>query len=58
MATDKKEKARKPQLNLALDAEEKELVEKVAKARGVSVSALVRLLAFDEARRLGIDFSA
>lgn len=47
-------KPRRPQVNLALEAEEKELMEKVAKARGLSVSALVRMLTIDEARRLGI----
>lgn len=47
-------KSRKPQLNVALEAAEKKLVEDVAKARGVTVSSLVRMLAFDEARRLGI----
>ncbi|WP_400190687.1 hypothetical protein [Hymenobacter sp. B81] len=46
--------ARKPQLNIALEQEEKDLVEAVAKARGVTVSSLIRLLAFDEARRLGM----
>ena len=45
---------RKPQLNVALEADEKELVEKVAAARGVTVSSLIRMLAYDEARRLGI----
>ena len=49
------EKARKPQVNLSLEASEKELFETVAKARGnIGVSALLRLLVVDEARRLGI----
>lgn len=48
-------KARKPQVNLSLEATEKELFETVAKARGnIGVSALLRLLVVDEARRLGI----
>lgn len=47
--------ARKPQVNLSLEAWEKDLFETVAKARGnVGVSALLRLLVVDEARRLGI----
>jgi len=45
---------RKPQVSIAVETGEKELMEKVAKQRGVSVSALVRLLVLDEARRLGI----
>lgn len=53
-APDTTGKSRKPQLNVALEAAEKKLVEDVAKARGVTVSSLVRMLAFDEARRLGI----
>lgn len=46
--------ARKPQITVALEADEKALIERVAAARGISVSALVKLLCFDEARRLGI----
>jgi len=47
--------ARKPQVNLQLEAWEKKLFEDVAVARGnVGVSALLRLLVVDEARRLGI----
>ncbi|RSK46108.1 hypothetical protein [Hymenobacter perfusus] len=53
-APDTTGKSRKPQLNIALEAAEKKLVEDVAKARGVTVSSLVRMLAFDEARRLKI----
>lgn len=45
---------RKPQITVALDSEEKKLIERVATVRGVSVSALLKLLAFDEARRLNI----
>ncbi|HEX8350730.1 MAG TPA: hypothetical protein VF598_12275 [Hymenobacter sp.] len=47
-------KPRRPQINLALEAHEKEFIDKVAKLRGVTVSALVRLLAYDEGRRLGL----
>jgi hypothetical protein len=54
-STDSSKPARKPQVNLQLEAEEKELFEKVAKAKGnVGVSALLRLLVVEEARRLGI----
>lgn len=51
-----KEKApRKPQMNISAKAEEIALTERVADKRGVSVSALVRLLVLDEARRLGVE---
>jgi hypothetical protein len=47
--------ARKPQVNLQLREDEKTLFLKVAKAKGnVGVSALLRLLVAEEARRLGI----
>jgi len=45
---------RPPQLNIKVSAEEKEMADKVAKARGLNTSGLVRLLIWDEARRLGI----
>jgi antitoxin component of RelBE/YafQ-DinJ toxin-antitoxin module len=45
---------RPPQLNIKVSEEEKEMAEKVAKARGLNTSGLVRLLLWDEARRLGI----
>lgn len=45
---------RKPQINLAFEAEEKALIEKVAKERGLNVTGLIRLLVRDEARRLSI----
>ena len=47
--------ARKPQMNITVKPEERELIERVAARRGLSVSALVRLLTLDEARRLGIE---
>lgn len=50
--------ARKPQLNITVKSEERELIERVAEMRGLSVSALVRLLTLDEARRLGISTPA
>jgi hypothetical protein len=50
----KADKPRKPQLNLALEAEDKEFIEKVAKARRLTVTGLVRMLVFDEGRRLGL----
>jgi len=46
---------RKPQVSLALDPEDKEFIEQVAKARGLSMTALLRTLAYDEGRRLGIE---
>lgn len=49
---------RSPQINIKLSSEEKDLFQKVAKARGLKISSLARSLMHDEARRLGIDFSA
>lgn len=46
---------RKPQITVAVEASEKALIERVASKRGISVSALLKLLAFDEARRLGVE---
>ena len=46
---------RKPQVSLALDPEDKEFIEQVAKARGLSMTALLRTLAYDEGLRLGIE---
>jgi hypothetical protein len=54
MKTDNVGKPRKPQLNLALEAEDKDFIEKVAKARRLTVTGLVRMLVFDEGRRLGM----
>lgn len=42
------------QLNIKANDDEKKLLEKVAKTRGLNSSALVRMLVADEARRLGI----
>jgi uncharacterized protein (DUF1778 family) len=48
------EKPRKPQINVEVTTEEKTLIEKVAAARGLKASTLLRTLALDEARRLAI----
>lgn len=45
---------RERQLNIKANDSEKALLEKVAQSRGLSSSALVRMLVADEARRLGI----
>lgn len=45
---------RSPQINIKLSIDEKALFQKVAKTRGLKVSALARLLMHDEARRLGV----
>jgi hypothetical protein len=51
----KQPSTRKPQVNLGLSEEEKEVFEQVALARGnIGISALIRSLVADEARRLGI----
>jgi hypothetical protein len=47
-------KLRKPQIGVEVTAEEKSLIEKVAKARGMRAATLLRTLALEEARRLKI----
>jgi hypothetical protein len=47
-------KTRKPLLSIEVEPDEKTLFQRVAKTRGLKVSALARLLMHDEARRLGI----
>lgn len=47
-------KPRKPLLSIEVEADEKNLFQKVAKARRLTLSALTRVLLHDEARRLGI----
>jgi hypothetical protein len=47
-------KPRKPQINVEVTLEEKQLFEEVANARGVKTATLLKMLAHDEARRLGI----
>jgi hypothetical protein len=47
-------KARKPQIGVEVTAEEKATIERVAKAKGMRAATLLRTLALDEARRLGI----
>jgi hypothetical protein len=51
---DKSKATRERQLNIKANDDEKALLEKVAKTRGLSSSGLVRMLVADEARRLGI----
>jgi uncharacterized protein (DUF1778 family) len=51
---EKPTKARKPQINVEATADEKALIERVAAARGMKAATLLRTLALDEARRLGI----
>lgn len=53
--SDKPKPARRPQINITATAEEAALFERVAKKRGMKVSAMLRSLAFDEARRLGVE---
>jgi len=47
-------KPRKPQINVEVTSEEKTIIEKVAKAKGMKAATLLRTLALDEARRLSI----
>jgi antitoxin component of RelBE/YafQ-DinJ toxin-antitoxin module len=54
MKKEKAERTGKKQIALEVSADEKDLAEKVAKERGLGLSALIRLLIKDEARRLGI----
>lgn len=50
--------SRRPLLSVECDSEaQREYFGRIAKARGVSVAALVRLLLLDEGRRLGINAS-
>jgi len=56
MKADKK--PRKPQIGIEVEAGEKELIEAVAAARGLKVATLLKMLAYDEARRLGIPLPA
>jgi hypothetical protein len=51
---DKPKATRERQLNIKANDDEKALLEKVAKTRGLSSSGLIRMLVADEARRLGI----
>jgi hypothetical protein len=51
MENDKK--ARKPQIGVEVMPEEKAMIEKVAKAKGMKAATLLRTLALDEARRMG-----
>lgn len=51
---EKQLKPRKPQINVEATADEKALIERVAAARGMKAATLLRTLALDEARRLGI----
>ena len=52
MKAEKTDKPRKPQLSLALDTGDKAFIEKIAKARHLSVTELIQTLVFDEGRRL------
>lgn len=54
MKEDKQARARKPQIGVEVTPEEKAVIEKVAKTRGLGAATLLRTLALDEARRLGI----
>ncbi|MFD1874320.1 plasmid mobilization protein [Hymenobacter bucti] len=47
-------KLRKPQIGVEVTPEEKALIEKVAKERGMRAATLLRTLALEEARRLRI----
>jgi hypothetical protein len=48
------DKSRKPQINVAVSEQEKDLFEQIAAKRGMKTAALLRSLAYDEGRRLGI----
>ncbi|MDO7888185.1 hypothetical protein [Hymenobacter cheonanensis] len=54
MESQKTPAPRSPQINIKLTEEERELFDKVGKARGLKLSALARSLMHDEARRLGL----
>ena len=46
-------KPRKPQIGVEVTAEEKAMIEKVAKYKGMKAATLLRALALQEARSLG-----
>jgi hypothetical protein len=46
-------KPRKPQIGVEVTAEEKVMIEKVAKYKGMKAATLLRALALQEARNLG-----
>ena len=46
-------KPRKPQIGVEVTAEEKAIIEKVAKYKGMKAATLLRALAIQEARSLG-----
>jgi hypothetical protein len=55
MKSEETKKPRNPQIGVECKPEEKALIERVAKARGMGAATLLRTLALDEARRLGIE---
>lgn len=48
------QRIRKPQVSIEVEADEKDLFQKAAKARRLTLSALARLLLLDEVKRLGV----
>lgn len=54
MENDKDKKGRAPQVNIRIKEDERETAEAVAKAHGLNLSALFRMLVMAEARRLGL----
>ncbi|MGI4872857.1 MAG: hypothetical protein ACRYFX_16990 [Janthinobacterium lividum] len=42
-------------MSFALDPKDKDFIKQVVKARELSMTALLRTLAYDECRRLGIE---
>lgn len=45
---------RKPQINVTVNEQERDLFEQAAAKRGMKTATLLRTLAYDEARRLGL----
>jgi len=52
---EKTKSGRKPQINVEVTAEEKDVIQKLAKSKGMRPATLLRSLALDEARRLGVE---
>ncbi|MGI4872105.1 MAG: hypothetical protein ACRYFX_13115 [Janthinobacterium lividum] len=57
MANDNNKKGRAPQVNIRIKEDERFVAEQVAKAHGLNLSALFRMLVNAEARRLSIPTS-
>ena len=58
MSTDKAPTPRRPQINLAVSEAMHKVAQKAAKSRGLTVSALMRMLLVEELNRQGLELPA